>query len=64
MKTMTVYESSHSGRQWRKRDDGLIETRGNSPTETWKVSGSYGVPLMSERDVDYYILSGDLFEVK
>ena len=64
MKTMTVYESRYSGRQWRKREDGVIETRGDFPSETWKEQGQHGVPSMREIDIEHYVSGGEFFEVR
>lgn len=64
MKVDTVYESKASGRQWKKAPCGTIYTRGNYPGERWRESGYYGVPVMSERDVNYYIETNQFIEVQ
>lgn len=64
MKTNTIYESRASGRQWRKREDGVIETRGDFPAEVWREQGQHGVPSMREQDVEHYISSGAFMELK
>lgn len=60
MKANVVYSSIYSARLWRKTDDGVLETK-MAGTALWRKAG-WPEPEMTERDIDYYIATGEMSE--
>lgn len=60
MKKDVIYQSRYSARQWRL-SGGVLQTKSRTGS-LWHPAG-WPEPEMTIRDVDYYIESGEFFEV-
>ena len=60
MKQDVIYQSRYSSRQWRLSNN-VLQTKSRTGS-LWRPAG-WPEPEMSIRDVDYYIESGEFFEV-